>query len=426
MLTTHSNPVRPWVGIPRCFSSKLEGGRMEALRRILPMTIQDFRARMPRIIQTSAGLKPLPYPSTFGHRLSRFRDRYQISAFVTRAASDVRKRQIIEELPKTEEATTTEGLQVLTRHEIERRKLSTRGQFLYKANGRTISEDERKRRDRKLHEKLARQAEGLQEPQSTPATLGQSTSRNPDLARPPLSVNTKRRRQDDLEDIDPGLSEPVAKRSRRGATSLEPTLVTPLPTLFEADHEQAPQKYEEANTTATASKNTPLPAPIEPDHRFIEPQTPLEQLRVQAALFYPRAHYYALIREYPPHTSEGTYIDQYWQIVALLEQKWLLPGQAPPLADIGPWHGSFDTVPAPILEDGVMWSILHPDISSAIESEVESSSQGSDVEEGAAENVGTNPGADIGAGHDDAEWDGGYFYQFLETEGGDGGFFGDE
>ena len=105
---------------------------MEALRRILPMTIQDFRARMPRFIpkSKSADVKPLPYPSTFGHRLSRFRDRYQINSFVSRAASDVRKNQIIDQLPEDKEATTTEGLQVLTRHEIERRKLSTRGKYL--------------------------------------------------------------------------------------------------------------------------------------------------------------------------------------------------------------------------------------------------------------------------------------------------------
>ena len=411
MLTFHSNPVRPWVGVPRCFSSKLEGGRMEALRRILPMTIQDFRARMPRFIQTSAGLRPLPYPSTFGHRLSRFRDQYQIPAFISRAASDVRKKQIIEELPKTEEATTTEGLQVLTRHDIERRKLSTRGKFLYKANGRTISEDERKRRDRKLHQKLAREAEVLQEPQSMPATYGQSTSQNHDLASPHLSASKKRRRQDDLEDIKPDLSEPVAKRSRRGATSLDPTLTT----LFEDNHEQTPQQHEEANSTAAASKPSSLPASNEVDYRFIEPLTPLEQLRVQAALFYPRAHYYALTREHPPQTYEGTYIDQYLEIVTLLEQKWLLPGEAPPLADIGPWHGSFDIVPAPILDYGVMWSILHPRIP-AIGSEAESPSQGSDdVEVDSAENAGTDLGAAMGPA-EDAESDGSSLLLFGKYE----------
>ena len=390
---------------------------MEALRRILPMTIQDFRARMPRFISTSAGIRPLPYPSTFGHRLSRFRDRYQVPAFITRAASDVRKSQIIDQLPEVKETTTTEGLQVLTRHEIERRKLSTRGKYLYKANGRTISEDERKMRDKKLHQKLTRHAKALQQPQSMPATPGQSASQSPYLAIPPLSANNKRRRQDDIDDIDTGLTEPAAKRGRRGATSLDPSLGSPLPTLFEDDCKQGPEQDELKNTTATASNNTPLPTEL--DYRFIEPQTPLQQLRIQAALFYPRAHFYALIGEHPPHTSEGTYADQYLEVVALLEQKWLMP-EIPFLADIGAWHGSFDVIPAPNLDDGVMWSILHPG-TTAIGSET-LNSQGSAVDAN-AENEGTNQESEIGAGHD-AEWDREFFDQFLKDEDGDGAGFG--
>ena len=416
MLIFHSNPVRPWAGVPRCFSSKIEGGRMEALRRILPMTIQDFRARMPRFITTSGRIRPLPYPSTFGHRLSRFRDRYQVPAFLTRAASDVRKNQILDQFPEAKEAPTTEGLQVLTRHEIERRKLSTRGKYLYKANGRAISEDERELRDRKLHQRLARQAKALEQPQSMPATPVQSTSQSPYLAVPPPGGNNKRRRQDDLEDIDPGLREPAAKRGRRDATSLDPSLGRPLPTLFEDDCKHAPQQHEGTNTTATASNNTPLPTEL--DYRFIAPQTPLQQLRIQAALFYPRAHFYALTGEHPPHTSEGTYADQYFEIVALLKQKWLMPGEFPFLADIGAWHGSFDVVPAPTLDDGVMWSILHPG-TTAIVSETESS-RGPAVEVG-ADNIERNQGPETGAG-DDAEWDGDFFDQFLKDEGGDEGF----
>ena len=216
---------------------------MEALRRILPMTIQDFRARMPRFVRTSAGIRPLPYPSTFGHRLSRFRDRYQVPSFLSRVASDVRKKQIIDSLPETEEAPTTEGLPVLTRHEIDQRKLSTRGKYLYRANGRAISEDERRRRDKKLHQKLARHAKALQQSQSRPTTPWQSTSKSPDPPIPPLSANNKRRRQDDLEDIDPDLREPAAKRGRRGATSLDPRIGSPLPTLFEDEFQQPPQQH---------------------------------------------------------------------------------------------------------------------------------------------------------------------------------------
>lgn len=391
---------------------------MEALRRILPMTIQDFRARMPRFIHTSAGTKPLSLPSTFGHRLSRFRDRYQITAFITRAASDVRKNQIIDQLPLTEKVTTTEGLQVLTRHQIERRKLSTRGKYLYKANGRAISEDERKMRDKKLHQKLARQAEALQQAQSMPATPGQqSASQSPYLANPPLSANNKRQRQlDELEDIDPGLGEPATKRVRRGGTSFDPSIGTPLSTLFEDAGEQVPEHHKAANTTATASINPPLPTKL--DYRFIQPQNPLEQLRIQAALFYPRAHFYALIREHPPHTFEGTYTDQYSQIVKLLEQKWLLPCDVPFLADIGEWPGSFDEIPIPNLDEWTMWSILHQ---GAIATKSDDAQGGSAVDAN-AENDGTKQGSDLGAG-DDAECDE-FFNQFLKDENGGEELFG--
>lgn len=383
---------------------------MEALRRILPMTIQDFRARMPRFIQQSkragAQSKPLSNPSTFGHRTSRFRAQYQIPAFVSRAASDILKKQITDQLPEAEEATTTEGLKALTRHEVDHRKLSTRGKYLYKATGRAISEGERKLRHAKLDQKLERQAKARQQSQSTPATPAQSVSQSPHLAITPLSANNKRRRLDDLEATEPGLAKPAPKRSRRGAASLDPSMGSPLSTLFEDDREQGPVKHEEGKTTATASNDDPPPTEL--DYRFTGPQTPLQQLRIQAALFYPRAHFFALTREHPPHTSEGSYIDQYLQIVALLEQKWLIPGEAPALADIGPWYGSFDVVPAPILEDGVMWSILNLgviDIKSGGES-----SHGSTVEV-SAENVETNLGSDIGAGND-TEWDGDFFDQF--------------
>ena len=186
---------------------------------------------------------------------------------------------------------------------------------------------------------------------------------------------------------------------------------SPLSTLFEDNREQAPEQHEETNTTATPSNHDSPPTEL--DYRFIEPQTPLQQLRVQAALFYPRAHFFALFGEHPPHTSEGSYIDQYLQIVALLEQRWQLPCQAPSLADIGPWLGSFDVLPAPSLEDGVIRSILHPG-TTAVESEAETS-QGSAAVEVSAENVEASLGSDIWAG-DNTEWNGDLFGQFFKDE----------
>lgn len=250
LLDGDNNPVRPWAGIPRCFSSKIEGGRIEALRRILPMTLQDIRARCPRTVSTSAGdTKPLSLPSTFGHRSSRFRAQYQVPTWTPRAASAVLKKQVTDLLPEAEEATTTEGLQALSRYEVERRKSSTRGRFLYKANGRALSEDERKERDRKLEDKLQRQA-----------------------ARGPIAGN-KRPVDDEFND-----SEPAGKRSR-----LPGHFPASLP-VHEDQYPQAPNAYDaperltqqpEApmNTGRTASSN----GSHQLDYGFVDPQNPLEQ-----------------------------------------------------------------------------------------------------------------------------------------------------
>ena len=431
------------------------------------MTIQDFRARMLREVPIGAGIgaltKPLSLPSTFGHRASRFRVQFQCPALTPRAGSEVLKKHVTDMLPGAEEATTTEGLQVLTRYEVERRKLSTRGQHLYKGTGRSLTVDERKERDRKLDVRLARQATKQpsipQRLQSMPATPGESASSSPYLPTPPLSAGSKRRREDDgLEYGSVGQSEPTAKRGRHGVSPLEPRLQSPLPTpqtpledryhqassTYEAsgtvDHENAfheppSQQLQSPRHEGTTSANASPPTNSEPDYRFMEPQNPLEQLSIQAALFYPRAHYYALVGEHPPHTSEGTYTDQYVQIVALLEQRWLLPGGAPYLADIGLWKGSFDSVPRPTLPDGVVWAILHPlagadPLPPASE---ESSTDHHDAQEGyiggsdsGAENVQTVPSsvmAEAGSEGDIDGWSDDLFAGYVENGAGNEDMF---
>lgn len=391
LLDGDNNPVRPWAGIPRCFSTKVEGGRLEALRRLLPLTVQDFRARMPRHVPTgrSGGdddTKPLSYPSTFGHRMARFRTQFQCPAWDARAASDVLKKQVTDQLSDGEEATTTEGLQVLTKYEVERRKLETRGKYLYKATGRALSEEERKERDRKSDEKLARQA--AQRRQGIPAIPSQSASPSPYLSAPPLSAGKKRRLEDTgPEDFDAGHSEPAPKRSRRdGLSRLNPHPQTPLPTLFEEEHSErapAPSPYK-ASTTGipshgyshgqagpsnphrthfTESPPTPSPNPShptnEPDYRLIPPNTLHDQLNIQSALFYPRAHYRALTGQHAPSTTTGTYMDQYVQLSAHLQRNFIgHAAEVPALADVGPWRGSFDEVPRPRLDEEVVRAIL--------------------------------------------------------------------
>ena len=434
-----NHPVRPFSGIPRCFSSKLEGGRMEALKRILPMNIQDFRARMPRFGPNG---KPLSFPSTFGHRAARWRSQYQVPAWLARAASGVLKKQILDQLPEGEKATSTEGLQVLSRFEIEQRKRSTRGTHLYKANGRAVSEEARRKRDRKADVKLKRRLPELsprlqsmpvtplrssskilvqtpqEGPQSMPTTPWNSSSPESSLPKSPLATGRKRQWEDDgLGDLGVGRFEPAVKRGRTGSSPLEPssedllrqavnafdsssTFQTMSPHQSHAgsntidlgldfaegdfiglqDFDFHPEQPEATQTEVEGSTDGSQDSNFQTDYRFVQPQNDQEQTRIQTALFSPRVHFRALMGSYPPYTSEGSYADQHYQILVVLSQSWVLDTELPLVADVGPWYGSFDEVPPPNLPDGVVDTILRLDAGSPPVTEVsgiEIESQGS-------------------------------------------------
>ena len=311
-------------------------------------------------VPTRAGIgaptKPLSYPSTFSHRASRFRDVYQIPTWLSRASSSIVKKQIMDLLPEAKEATTTEGLRKLSTHEVQQRKMSTYGKYLYKANGRAVSDNERKRRGERLKEKLGRQAPLQPEP-------SQRLQETPDVDHPEYAAKRGRLSTSPL-------GPPLEDHSLASQAVLE----DPLQLVYHADNVSGtagtvPQNHGKSVSTTTGlgsnfqgdeSINHAQNSNAQLDFRFVEPQNPLEQLRIQAALFYPRTHYHALIGEHPPQSSEGTYVDQYLQIAALLKQRWYSQEGVPFLADVGPWSGSFDIVPTPALPDGVLLSMAHP------------------------------------------------------------------
>ena len=80
MLDPDDCPIRDFPDVPRCFSSKMEGARIEALRRIYGMNIPDIRARMPRTIETKSGTEPLFGLTSINQRLCRFRERNECPA----------------------------------------------------------------------------------------------------------------------------------------------------------------------------------------------------------------------------------------------------------------------------------------------------------------------------------------------------------
>lgn len=182
-----------------------------------------------------------------------------------RAASAVLRKQVMDMLPESEEATSTAGLQVLSRYEVERRKSSTRGKYLYKAAGRAISDEERNRRaiklERKLEREAAKQPQISQRPQSMPATPWQSASPSPYLPMRPFSADAKRHREGDgFEDF--GASQPPpAKRGRLGASPLDPRLQGRFPS--------SPMVAEDP------IRQMPESLPQQPeatDYRFVDPQ----------------------------------------------------------------------------------------------------------------------------------------------------------
>lgn len=67
--------VRDLKGIPRCFSSQVEGGRIESLKRVFPwMSVEDVKSRQPATFMTGAKVKSLGGLSALRLRGSRFRD----------------------------------------------------------------------------------------------------------------------------------------------------------------------------------------------------------------------------------------------------------------------------------------------------------------------------------------------------------------
>lgn len=107
VLDQESHPVLNWPQVPHTLSSKLEGWRIEALRRTIPgLETSHLRARMPRNVTPSVDrVKPVYGLSTLRHRASRFRDEHQIGAWDERQGS-VQKKQRYSESQSTSRVST--------------------------------------------------------------------------------------------------------------------------------------------------------------------------------------------------------------------------------------------------------------------------------------------------------------------------------
>ncbi|KAL9131173.1 MAG: hypothetical protein Q9217_000826 [Psora testacea] len=94
MLDQDDNAVFAWPNIPRCFSSALEGERMEALRRVFPwLRANDFRARMPQTCKMYGKFRSVYGFSTLRHRTSRWRDLMKLPAWDKRPGPVAKERR---------------------------------------------------------------------------------------------------------------------------------------------------------------------------------------------------------------------------------------------------------------------------------------------------------------------------------------------
>ena len=376
MLDPDDNPVKDWPGIPRCFSSKVEGGRIEALRRICGMTIPDFRARMPRSIKMKSGnVKPLFGLTSINQRLSRFREKNDCPAWLTREKAGGLKKHTVQRLAAYgAPPVSTAGLPPLSEYEIERRKLEGRGKNPERATGRSVSAEEREARGEQQMKRFQRleaeeQARNyspmVQLPVYQPLQYGYEYQESISDLQGPL----KRKYDDCIYDVlDPQLLEPAQKRPRADSNPR----ISPDVTDFNFDVNNvvsgAPLNVSDfdfgygdgSNMThwpmadvGLDTRNTASPIASGPeDLRYVIPRNPVEKWSIKAALL-PTTTDFQLYHgeEPPPIPEDGSYNEQYEAIQSIHQSRWWHPDEAPQLVGLGEWIGSFGQVPMPDLTE---------------------------------------------------------------------------
>ncbi|KAK4695333.1 hypothetical protein P7C71_g2400, partial [Lecanoromycetidae sp. Uapishka_2] len=369
MLDPDDHPVRDFPDVPRAFSSKIEGGRIEAFRRIYGMTLLDCRARMPRNIMTASGRKPLFGLTSLNQRTSRFRDQFDSPPW----RANVLKRQTKKRLRQKgllNDKMSTEGLTPLSKIEIEKRKLAGRGQHLAKANGRKISQEEREKRDRK-HAKELRKLEDRERRRRIHSNATTSYLPAQDLMNSyptPASTPGSKRKREYSET--PGINDefPFAsqKRARLDSDIMVDRSMQSSPNLMrnygpiQAQDHQAPYPALSQETRLDRQQSsTQNHASNMPDLRSLEPSNLAEQLSIQIALYPTRFDFrFQNGIEAPATPNDLSYQAQYWQLQSLHLDNWRGPGPVRDLVGIGSWYGSFRQVPIPEASDDVYSRLL--------------------------------------------------------------------
>ena len=186
MLDPDDHPILDWPGIPRLLSTAVEGGRIEAMRRVCPwLSLPHFRARMMRTIYTpSGGTRALFGISALSQRLARFREVMECPAWRAHGRGTNTKAHTVARLAQNGiNSGTTEALAPISRSDAEKRKMAQKGKFPENAGTFTLSELER----RQLESRYGKRADNL--------------------------ANTKKRQRVGLEDAKTDIEQPAPKRA---------------------------------------------------------------------------------------------------------------------------------------------------------------------------------------------------------------------
>ncbi|KAL8926122.1 MAG: hypothetical protein Q9172_001909 [Xanthocarpia lactea] len=142
-----NKPIKD-LPIPSCISSKVEGGRLEAMLRENHHRIskQDFRARMPPLV---SGIPP-PSEGALGMRMNRFRALAGLPSWNPRDGSSEKKRALIQCIPAATmemilQQNSTRTFRDLDAQEIAYVDSQTRGSNPEKAGGRRLTSEDRQR-----------------------------------------------------------------------------------------------------------------------------------------------------------------------------------------------------------------------------------------------------------------------------------------
>ena len=377
MLDPDDNPVRDWPGIPRCFSSQVEGGRLEALRRICGMTIPDLRARMPRMIKRKCGMtKPLYGLTALNQRLSRFRDKHGCPAWLTREKTGLKKHTLDQLAAQGSPLVSTAGLAPPSKYEIERRRLENRGKYPERAGCRAISAEERTKRVNKHKKRVQR----LEVQEKMRKLLPKTHNSNDPLIQDGhaltsaslATTSTLKRERDDefLDNIDSQLLGPPQKRGCTSSTASGSSsfidltssgvddgscAFTDVPDFdFGSESDIINQTWsDDFNTFDLSNVGTEAPAtPAPQDLRFLAPRNPAEQWSIKVALMTTLVDFQRYHGDAPTFDSDKkSYIEQYVEIQQRHEYRWVQPGAAPQLIGLTEWFGSFSQVPMPRLTE---------------------------------------------------------------------------